>query len=154
MRKLLFSILIFAAFATYIYYEKNIAKGLNSSSLKPAAKQAKPSPVSTKNPVSTGPEPTPLGKYKDGVYLGPVSNAFYGDLQVKATVAGGKITAVHFVKYPSSRRTSLEINQMAMPLLIQEAINVQSAEVDGVSGATQTSKAFMESLEGALNDAI
>jgi uncharacterized protein with FMN-binding domain len=153
MRKLIFSLFIFGTFAAYIYYEKNIAKGFNVSSTVTKFKTTVPIP--TKAPVVTGagPLPTPQGKYKDGIYLGPVANAFYGELQVKVTVTGGKITDVHFVKYPSDRRTSLEINQLAMPLLVQEAIIAQSAEVDGVSGATQTSKAFIESLEAALNQA-
>jgi len=37
-----------------------------------------------------------------------------------------------------------------MPLLTQEAIVAQSAQVDGVSGATFTSQAFQQSLAGAL----
>jgi len=45
------------------------------------------------------------------------------------------------------------INSQAMPYLTQEAIHTQSANVNGVSGATQTSRAFIESLTSALSQA-
>jgi uncharacterized protein with FMN-binding domain len=88
--------------------------------------------------------------YKDGVYTGDVTDAYYGNVQVQTTVAGGKIADVKFLDYPSDRQTSQEINSQAMPYLKQEAIAVQSANVDIVSGATQTSLAFRKSLQSAL----
>ena len=47
----------------------------------------------------------------------------------------------------------MRINQQAMPVLKQEAIQAQSAQVDGVSGATDTSDAFVQSLTSALTQA-
>lgn len=91
--------------------------------------------------------------YKDGAYLGVVADAFYGNVQVKATISGGKITNVVFLDYPHDRQTSREINSQAMPILKQEAIQIQTANVDIVSGATQTSLAFVHSLQSALNQA-
>ncbi len=108
-----------------------------------------PVPAVTPNPTAT-----PRGRYKDGSYAGSVADAFYGNVQVKAVISGGKITDVQFLQYPNDRQTSIEINSQAMPFLRQEAIQVQSARVDGVSGATQTSHAFIESLRSALNQAI
>ena len=100
--------------------------------------------------------PTPrqlAGRYRDGQYTGSVADAFYGNVQVKAVITGGKISDVQFLQYPNDRRTSVMINTQAMPYLKQEAIQTQSANVDGVSGATQTSRAFIESLNFALNQA-
>lgn len=94
-----------------------------------------------------------MSKYKDGTYTGDVADAFYGYVQVKVTISGGKITDVQFLQYPNDRQTSVYINSQAIPYLKQEAIAAQSANVAGVSGATQTSRAFIESLQSALNKA-
>lgn len=91
--------------------------------------------------------------YKDGSFTGKSSDAIYGYVQVRATVSGGKLTAVDFLDYPQDRRNSVEINDYAIPRLKQQAIQAQSARVDGVSGATDTSQAFMASLEDALSQA-
>jgi len=58
------------------------------------------------------------------------------------TISGGKITDVVFLQYPSDRRTSQMINSQAMPLLKEEAIQAQSVQVSGVSGASATSGAL------------
>lgn len=92
--------------------------------------------------------------YKDGKYGGSVADAFYGNVQVQVTISGGKITAVDFLQYPNDQPNSVYINDQAMPYLKQEAIQAQSAHVDGVSGATDTSQAFVESLTVALNKAM
>ena len=91
--------------------------------------------------------------YKDGTYTGSAADAVYGNLQVQATISGGKITNVTFLQYPSDRGRSVEINQQADPQLTQEAINAQSAQVDIVSGATDSSQAFIQSLTSALTQA-
>lgn len=92
-------------------------------------------------------------KYKDGTYTGSVADAYYGNIQVSTTIQGGKITDVEFLQYPNDRPNSVQINTQAMPLLKQEAIQAQSAQVDGVTGATDTSQAFVQSLTAALTKA-
>ena len=118
---------------------------------------APPPPRATEPPLPTAtaqPIPTqaPLARvgYKDGEYAGPVTDAFYGLVQVKAVIQAGKIADVQFLQYPNDRRTSIRINNIAMPYLITEAIQAQSAQVDIISGATLTSQAFAESLQSAL----
>ncbi len=96
--------------------------------------------------------PSPVG-YKDGTYTGNPADAFYGTVQIQAVINGGKITSVAFLNYPNDRNTSVTINRQAIPYLQQEAITAQSAQVDGVSGATDTSQAFRESLASALSKA-
>lgn len=93
------------------------------------------------------------GQYKNGEYIGDVTDAYYGNVQVRAVISGGKIADVQFLQYPKDRRTSMEINTQAMPYLKQEAIQAQNANVDIVSGATQTSSAFRQSLQSALDRA-
>lgn len=118
------------------------------------AQGASPPPTTVASAPTATPTPKQLaGAYKDGQYTGSVADAFYGNVQVKAVISGGKITDVQFLQYPSDRRTSIEINSQAMPYLKEEALQAQSAQVDGVSGATQTSRAFIESLGNALSQA-
>jgi uncharacterized protein with FMN-binding domain len=93
------------------------------------------------------------GGYKDGTYTGPQVDAYYGMVEVQATVQKGKIVNVQFLQYPSDRRTSVRINKIAMPYLQKEALQVQSAHVNTISGATFTSEGFAMSLDAALNSA-
>jgi len=114
--------------------------------------------LSASIPVSPNPTLAPtlaprLGLYRDGVYIGPAADAFYGLIQVRTTITNGRIANVEFLNYPNDRSTSIEINSVAMPILRSEAIAAQSANVDIVTGATDTSHAFIESLRSALNQA-
>jgi uncharacterized protein with FMN-binding domain len=93
------------------------------------------------------------GSYKDGMYAGSVQDAYYGNVQVQVTIKGGKITDVTFLQSPNDNRTSQYINSQAMPVLTREAIQTQSANISGVSGASATSPAFIASLTDALNQA-
>lgn len=110
-------------------------------------------PPSDAPSTSSGSTPNTSGQYKDGTYTGKSSDAYYGYVQVQATISGGKLTSVDFLDYPQDRRNSVEINDYAMPQLKQQAIQAQSAQVDGVSGATDTTQAFIESLSDALSQA-
>lgn len=116
----------------------------------PSSSSSTPPPIlQTQTPVPT----QATGAYKNGSYTGSVEDAFYGNIQVKATISGGKITDVQFLQYPNDRSTSRMINSQAMPYLKQEAIQAQSAQVDIVSGATDSSMAFVQSLSNALAQA-
>ncbi len=106
---------------------------------------------------STLPQPTAApartGAYRDGQYTGNLADAFYGTVQVEATIQNGQITDVQFLDYPHDRRTSQRINEQVMPWLKTEAIQAQNANVDLISGATLTSQAFVQSLQTALQQA-
>ncbi len=91
--------------------------------------------------------------YKEGQYNGSIADAYYGNVQVRAIIQGGKLTDVQFLSYPNDRNQSIEINSRALPILKSEAIKAQSAQVDIVSGATNTSNAFINSLSSALSQA-
>ena len=96
---------------------------------------------------------TSTGAYKDGTYTGPVSDAIYGQLQIVATISGGQLTSVSWPIYPDAPGHTSEVNASALPQLKQEAVTAQSANIDIVSGATQTSQAFQQSLAAALAQA-
>lgn len=102
--------------------------------------------------VSPGTKPAGHG-FADGTYTGPVTDAYYGLIQIQASIQGGRLTALKVLRYPNDRRTSISINRQALPMLRDEAISAQSANVDIISGATLTSKAFIQSLGGALKKA-
>lgn len=127
--------------------------------LTPTSQQATPTPTATNNTTVVPTSTLTLapvvsrGKYKDGTYTGSAADAFYGNIQVRVSIASGKISKVDFLQYPNDRGHSIEINQYAMPILSQEAITAQSASVDIVSGATDTSQAFIQSLSNALSQA-
>ncbi len=119
-----------------------------------------PSPSPTPTPSSILPpvtSPTPTvgvaGAYQDGTYTGHMADAQWGYVQVQVNVSQGHIAQVQFLKYPSDRSRSVRINQYADPVLVQEAMQAQSAHVDIVTGATDSSEAFIQSLSDALSQA-
>jgi uncharacterized protein with FMN-binding domain len=75
----------------------------------------------------------------------------YGDVQVRVTVAGGKITRVTAVALPFGDPKSQEISSFAGPQLAQEALAAQSAQIQGISGASYTSQSYATSLQSALD---
>jgi uncharacterized protein with FMN-binding domain len=94
-----------------------------------------------------------MGQYTDGTYTGSVADAIYGKLQVVATVSGGMITNITWPVYPNTAGHTSQVSASALPTLEQEAIASQNANVNIVSGATQTSEAFQQSLAAALAQA-
>ena len=82
-----------------------------------------------------------------------MTDAIYGNVQVQVVVQNGTITKVQFLQYPNDRSRSIEINSYADPILCNEAIQAQSANVDIVTGATDSSDAFIQSLTDALSQA-
>jgi uncharacterized protein with FMN-binding domain len=76
-----------------------------------------------------------------------------GTVQVRITVAGGKITASEAVQHPQESRRDVEINDYALPILGKQAVQAQSASIDTVSGATVTSDGYLKSLQSAIDRA-
>jgi uncharacterized protein with FMN-binding domain len=68
-------------------------------------------------------------------------------------ITDGRITDVQAVQLPTDRAESAYISQQAGPLLRQEALQAQSANIDIISGATYTSQSYAQSLESALQQA-
>ena len=97
--------------------------------------------------------PKKTGLYNDGEYTGSSVDAYYGNVQVKVSISNGKVTDVVALYYPHDAKNSIRINSRAIPILQQEAIVAQNANIDAVSGASETSPAFIESLTSALNQA-
>ncbi|MGE5042392.1 MAG: FMN-binding protein [Candidatus Levyibacteriota bacterium] len=117
----------------------------------PAASGSTLTPTAT--PVPATPTPKAKGVYKDGTYNGSVEDAFYGNVQVQAIISGGRLSDIQFLQYPNDNSTSLSINSQALPMLKSEAISAQSANIDMISGASDSSPAFARSLGNALSQA-
>jgi uncharacterized protein with FMN-binding domain len=82
---------------------------------------------------------------------GAAVNYNYGVLSVSATVAGTKLTNVTIASIDDGGNFRSEsIDQQAVPILEQEALQAQSANIQSVSGASYTSAGFEESLQSAL----
>ena len=102
---------------------------------------------------SSNTESTDSNTLKDGTYTSVASPNAYGEIQLQVTVAGGQITTITTVKAPTHGR-SQSVNAQALPMLTERAISAQSADIQFVSGATETSTAFVNSLQDAINQSL
>ena len=161
LKQLLLSSVVLLSFAMYAAYER-LTKPVSALSQNPPGNSASNAASAPLGPFSipalqpaagASQSGSAAASYKDGTYQGPPIDAYYGLVQVQVTIQNGTIQSVQFLQYPSDRRTSQQINSIAMPYLQQEAIQAQSAQVDIISGATLTSEGFIMSLQSALQAA-
>jgi uncharacterized protein with FMN-binding domain len=80
------------------------------------------------------------------VVAGPTVDTEKGPVQVEVTLDGDRISVVRMLQQPDHPQTTA-----AVPVLIEETLQAQSADVDTVSGATVTSDGYRESLQAALD---
>jgi uncharacterized protein with FMN-binding domain len=97
--------------------------------------------------------PTPTPSSSSSTVTGDVASTQWGPVQVQLTLQGGKITDVSVLQYPNGNHRDAEINDYALPILIDETKQAQSAQIDMVSGATVTSDGYIRSLQSALDQA-
>lgn len=143
MKKVALVLVVVLVFGVYILYQHQ-QTGVSSASV--ASFQTVNTPVASDIGVANV-------SYKDGEYTGSVADATYGNIQVKVTIAGGKIIDISYLQFPDKVGHTTEVSDSSLPVLKQEAISKQSANVDIVSGATQTSEGFMQTLQSALDQA-
>lgn len=169
LRKIILSMLVITSFAFYATYQRfgdGLQKYINNLQNRQVASESYSylNASSSKNHISadlpvdifkeasgTYSQSAVNGLYKDGEYDGRAADVYYGYIQVRAIIESGMLTDVQFLSYPDDRGYSVEINKHAMPILVSEAIKNQSAQVDIVAGATNTSNAFISSLGSALS---
>jgi uncharacterized protein with FMN-binding domain len=102
----------------------------------------------------TSPSPGSAGQQASGARtaVGPSVNYNYGILSVKVTVSGHKILKVGIASIDDGGNPrSQSIDQQSIPMLEQQVIQTQSANIQGVSGASYTSSGFVQSLQSALH---
>jgi uncharacterized protein with FMN-binding domain len=110
------------------------ASPASSGAARPAT--ARPAPASSATRSATGPN-VPFG---------------YGTLSVRVVARGTQITDVSVPAIQTAEPTSQQISAQAIPTLRAEVLSAQSAGINGVSGATYTSQAYVQSLQAALDD--
>jgi uncharacterized protein with FMN-binding domain len=86
-------------------------------------------------------------------YTSAVEPTRYGNVQVRITVSGGKVTGISTVQIPAGDPRSSQISSWAEPVLREEALTAQNASIDFVSGATYTSEGYRAALASALQRA-
>jgi uncharacterized protein with FMN-binding domain len=84
---------------------------------------------------------------------GPVVTTRYGPVQVRLTFDGHRIVDATALQTPSHAARSQQINARAAPILRQEVLDAQSAQIDTVSGATTTSDAYAQCVQAILDQA-
>jgi uncharacterized protein with FMN-binding domain len=105
-------------------------------------------PVNNNPTTTTTPTPTPSVQQATGASV----NYYFGILSVKITVASAKITKVSIAAINDGGNSrSISIDQYSIPLLEQETLQAQSANIQSVSGASYTSAGFAQSLQSALS---
>jgi uncharacterized protein with FMN-binding domain len=104
----------------------------------------------TQTPAANTPAATPAQATKSvtGTFTGDSVDVRYGFVQVKITVENGKITDAQAVQAPSGRNDRW--TQKAVPVLRQQTLAAQSAQISGASGASYTSYGWYTSLASAL----
>lgn len=118
---------------------------------------------SVRQPSSTSAPPTPSGTSAHTRTKAPAATTRtvtgdavqtpYGVVQVKITLTGSKITNAGFAQLTANDGTSAQINGQAAPILLQQTLSAQNAQIDGVSGASYTSAGYQQSLQSALDKA-
>jgi uncharacterized protein with FMN-binding domain len=130
------------------------ASGAPTASAAPTKAKAKAS--STASPMKAKPTTTAgamSGSTATRTITGAVETTMFGPMQVKVTLEGQKITNVSVVQETNDGQESQQIDSFSVPKLNAETLTAQSARIDTVSGATQTSDGYIGSLQSALDQA-
>jgi uncharacterized protein with FMN-binding domain len=110
------------------------------------------SPLPTSAGGNTGASPVARSNFS-GQLTGNAVQIPFGTVQVQVTMQNGTITDVQALQMPNDRGHSAEISAYAGPQLRSEVLQVQSAQIDTISGATYTSYGYQQSLQSALDQA-
>ena len=124
---------------------KKATTAATASASATATTSASATPTATK--TTTAPAPAA----KSGTFTGPSVYVNYGNVQVQIIVVNGVITDAKAIKAPSGKND--RYTNMAVPILKQQTLAAQSANIKGASGASYTSYGWFKSLQGALADA-
>ena len=126
-----------------------------------AAPASTPAPAATKKSTAsstkatTAPAPAattaaPAAAKPSGTFVGATQQTRFGPVQVQITLSNGKITAAKALQFPNNDFRSQQISQQAIPYLVQETLAANSANIQGVGGASYTSQGWYDSLVSAL----
>jgi uncharacterized protein with FMN-binding domain len=150
MRRVILAIVTTAAaLALLLSFKTHSQSGPGTS---PAAALGSPTPGGA-GPAASGASAGTQAGGQGKTVTGKAWPTVYGPVQVRITLAGGRITAASAVEYPVDTPRDEQINAFAIPQLNKEAVAAGSAKIDAVSGATYTSGGYIGSLQNALDQA-
>ena len=121
---------------------------LPSAALPGGSSSSSSSPPRASQSTSAPPNPS-----SSQTVVGDAIQTQYGVVQIKVTVSGSKIADVSYVQLTAYDGRSQQINSDAAPILLQETLSAQNANINTVSGATYTSEGYIQSLQSALDKA-
>lgn len=124
--------------------------------LPPATEPPATEPPATEAPPTEAPATTPptAEPPAEQVITGQVVRTPYGPVQVEVTVGLPGMIDVQALQLPYDRSYSARISKAVEPMLRDEALQAQSANINLISGATYTSTGYAMSLQSALDQAI
>ena len=130
---------------------KPIAATVTSTASTPTT-EARGATGGTTPPTTGAPPPSTSGSGGRTVD-GPTVSMQFGDVQVEVMLQGTHIVDVKALQLPYDRARSQYISEQVAPILHDEVLSAQNAQIDTVSGATYTSEAYAQSLQAALDQA-
>ena len=111
----------------------------------PSTSAAPPAPTSA-NPADPTTSPTPDSANATVTTQGTAESSRYGTVQVQVTFTGSRMVAVTLLQAPDDGRALT-----ALPRLQEEAMKAQNADIDTITGATETSESYKTSLQAAID---
>lgn len=126
------------------------AQGSGATQNSTANTTAATTPATT--PATAAPAANDCGAIvKTGAAATIVHRREYGTLQVTAKFTSAKELCEASANFSVYESKSNRFNNYAIPILNQEAASAHSANIQGVSGATATSNAYLQSLQSAID---
>ncbi|HTG00848.1 MAG TPA: FMN-binding protein [Nitrospirota bacterium] len=92
--------------------------------------------------------PVDISRIPDGTYPGTASS-WPNKAEVRVTIREGRMTSIELVRHWASW-----IGRRAEPVIPQRILEKQRADVDAVTGATNSSRVIMHAVHNALEDAV
>lgn len=155
MRRILFWLLSTVSVLVLLFGYSTSTSGPTALSSPTSIVSGSTSPPSSSSSSSSGGDAGSGGSATSSTstVTGDTASTQWGPVQIELTLADGQITDVSVLQYPHGNPRDVEINNYALPTLIQETLDAQGAGIDMVSGATVTSAGYVQSLQSALDRA-
>ena len=116
---------------------------------------AAPAAPATAAPITAAPvtaAPSNPGACDGDVVASPSAQFRYGVIQLQTQFTTANVLCnVTVLQFPNDRRTSVQINNYALPIYNQEAVQNHSAKIRAVSGATYSWQAYVAALQAVLD---
>ena len=153
IRSAIFAVLASAGVLASGWYSGVLAAGAATSGPAVASGTADASDSTRGSALSGSTGSSGSASKSESIVTGDAYSTRWGDVQVRITVEGGEITGIEAVELPENDGHSQRISQVAEPVLREEVLSSQSADVQLVGGATYTSRAYLNSLQSAIDKA-